>query len=288
MIADQEPQAKDFHPQWLHHKLTSNKEYRLRIADRIYQTFFNDGVFTPDNAKYRFEKRADEIDMAVIAESARWGDAKDTEYTKDDWEYQVNDLYNRYFPYRTDIVIQQLIATGLYPSIDPPSILVNNKEVHNNVYNVIGNYQISLNSAVGEIYYTTDDTDPRMIGGEINSTAKKAENNEAISLIGSTHIKARIKHNDEWSALNEVNIFNHVGVNTVKNETSIKIYPNPTNGIIYFENVTNNDEVVIYNMEGRKVFNGKVDGAINLNDLNIKTGLYFAKIKNLVFKILYK
>ncbi len=286
MIADQEPQAKDFHPQWLHHKLTSNKEYRLRIADRIYQTFFNDGVFTPDNAKYRFEKRADEIDMAIIAESARWGDAKGTEYTKDDWEYQVNDLYNRYFPYRADIVIQQLIAAGLYPSIDPPSILVNNKEVHNDDYNVIGNYQISLNSAVGEIYYTTDETDPRMVGGQINPLAKKAINNEPIDLIGISHVKARVKQNDKWSALNAVNIFDYVGVKIVQNE-NIKVYPNPTNGLIYLKNVTDMDDVVIYNMEGRKVFRGKVDGAIDLNSLNFKYGLYLLKVKNSTFKIMY-
>jgi len=286
MIADQEPQAKDFHPQWLHHKLTSNKEYRLRIADRIYQTFFNDGVFTPDNAKYRFEKRADEIDMAIIAESARWGDAKGTEYTKDDWEYQVNDLYNRYFPYRTDIVLQQLITAGLYPSIDPPSILVNNKEVHNDVYNVIGNYQISLNSAVGEIYYTTDETDPRMVGGQINPLAKKAINNEPIDLIGISHVKARVKQNDKWSALNAVNIFDYVGVKIVQNE-NIKVYPNPTNGLIYLKNVTDMDDVVIYNMEGRKVFRGKVDGAIDLNSLNFKYGLYLLKVKNSTFKIMY-
>lgn len=33
---------------------------------------------------------------------------------------------------------------------------------------------------------------------------------------------------------------------------------------------------------------GKANESLNLNNLNIKTGLYFVKIKNSVFKILYK
>lgn len=285
-IADQEPKAKDFHPQWLHYKLTSNSEYRMRVADRIYQTFFNNGVFTPDNAENRFQKRADEIDMAIIAESARWGDAKGTNFTKDDWQNQVNDLYNRYFPYRTDIVIEQLINADLYPTIDPPSILLNNQEVYGDVYNIIGNYQVSIKSTVGEIYYTTDETDPRRIGGQINPSAKKASNNEIVDLVGSTNIKARIKHNNQWSALNDVDIFDHV--NVVTNETpSIKVFPNPTNGLIYFENVTDKDDVDIYNFEGRKVFRGKVNEPLDLNSLNIKCGLYLLKVKKSVLKIMY-
>jgi hypothetical protein len=281
-IGGEPPTVTDFHPQWLHYKLSSNSEYRMRIADRIYKTFFNDGVFTPDVAMDRFQKRINEIEIAIIGESARWGDTRGTTFTKDDWKNQINDLYNNYFPYRTDIVLQQLIDAGLYPTIDPPKILLNNKKVNNNVYN-----QIYLVGMIGDIYYTTDNSDPRMIGGQINPLAKKAINNEIIELVGTTHIKARIKHNDEWSALNEVDVFNNVGVNVVKNEISIKIYPNPTNDYIHFDNITDKDNVVIYNIEGQKVFNGKVNGSLNLNNLNIKHGLYLLKVKNSVFKIMF-
>lgn len=286
-IGGEPPTVTDFHPQWLHYKLSSNSEYRMRIADRIYKTFFNDGVFTPDVAMNRFQKRIDDIEIAIIGESARWGDTRGTAFTKVDWENEINNLYNNYFPYRTNIVIQQLIDAGLYPTIDPPSILLNNNEVYGDVYNVIGNYQITLNGTIGEIYYTTDNTDPLMIGGQVNPSAKKATNNEAIDLIGSTHVKTRIKNNNEWSALNEVNIFDHVGVNMAKNETSIKIYPNPTRDYIHFDNVTDKDNVVIYNIEGHKVFNGYVNESLDLNSLNIKHGLYLLKVKNSTFKIMF-
>ena len=45
-----------FHPQWLHFKLSANKEYRQRFADRAYKNFFNKGVFTPSALHDRFAK----------------------------------------------------------------------------------------------------------------------------------------------------------------------------------------------------------------------------------------
>lgn len=79
----------------------------------------------------------------------------------------------------------------------------------------------------------------------------------------------------------------NVGVNIVKNETSIKIYPNPTRDYIHFDNVTDKDNVVIYNIEGQKVFNEYVNESLDLNSLNIKHGLYLLKVKNSTFKIMF-
>jgi hypothetical protein len=67
-----------FHPQWLHHKLTENNEYRLKFADRVYRHFFNEGVLTPESNIVRFKETADQLDLAIIAESARWGDSKNS------------------------------------------------------------------------------------------------------------------------------------------------------------------------------------------------------------------
>jgi len=194
-----------FHPQWLHHKLTDNKEYRMRVADRVYKHFFNNGVFTPDVAAARFEKRADEIQMAIIAESARWGDAQHSvPYTKATWEDQIDDVYNRFFPDRTDIVIDQLIEADLYPLFDPPVIRKNGTTLYDEVYPVNGNYQLSLTSSKGQIYYTLDGSDPRLIGGAVSSSAALLSSGGTIDLNGTALIKTRVKLNDEWSALHEI------------------------------------------------------------------------------------
>ena len=81
-----------FNPHWMHEQLASgNSEYRQRFADRVYQAFFNDGPLTAQNAQALLDARAAEFDQAIIAESARWGDAKrSTPYTKNDWLSAVN------------------------------------------------------------------------------------------------------------------------------------------------------------------------------------------------------
>ncbi|KAB2837936.1 MAG: hypothetical protein F9K45_12000, partial [Melioribacteraceae bacterium] len=35
-----------FNPQWLHYRLSSNPEYRMKFADHVYKHFFNEGILT--------------------------------------------------------------------------------------------------------------------------------------------------------------------------------------------------------------------------------------------------
>ena len=116
-------QSQYFNPQWLHQQLAAHPEYKMRFADRVYKHFFNDGVMTPEAAAGLLTARKDAIDLAIIAESARWGDAKVTKpRTRDnDWLPQVRYLLDEYFPKRTDIVLGQFRAKGWYPNVEAPS-----------------------------------------------------------------------------------------------------------------------------------------------------------------------
>jgi hypothetical protein len=67
--------------------------------------------------------------------------------------------------------------------------------------NVVGNYQITATSEMGQILYTLDGTDPRLIGGQINSSAKSISSGGTIDLSGTAIINSRIKIGLEWSAL---------------------------------------------------------------------------------------
>lgn len=220
-----------FHPQWLHYKLTSNVEYKLRFADRAYKNFYNNGVFTPVVAKARFSKRVAEVSKAIIGESARWGDTfRNVPYTWDDWNNEINDIYNRFFPVRTDIVINQLKTAGLLPAFNPPAISMNNVQLTKETYPVSGSYQLTLSSATGQIFYTLDGTDPRLIGGETNKSAIEIATGGAINLNGTSYIKARVKNGNQWSALSEVKM-----LNTNENFDHLKItelHYHPTDSII--------------------------------------------------------
>lgn len=200
-----------FHPQWLHYKLTSNANYRLRFADHVYKHFFNKGIMTPTEAANLFRSRTQEIKTAIIAESARWGDSKrEPPFSKSDWSKEVANIMNNFFPARTNIVLEQLRDGGLYPqTITPPALFLDNQElVLESVSTQIGK-QIKFvnNNGSGTIYYTTDGSDPRAYSGAASSSAIVAGNNSYFTIQKSGIIKARILSNNTWSAAHEVIIF---------------------------------------------------------------------------------
>lgn len=144
----------DSNPQWIHQKLTENKNYRLRFADRVYKHFYNAGALTLGKVVERISKRKSEIETAIIAESARWGDSKrEAPRTKADWSNEVNWLLNNFLPSRGVVVLQQLLTANLYEN---NSIPLFNK--HGGI--VEKGFDVTISSTVGDIYYTADGTDP--------------------------------------------------------------------------------------------------------------------------------
>lgn len=107
-----------FHPQWLHYRLTSNAKYCARFDSRVKEVLQGNGALTRNRCETRFLSRAYEIDMAIIAESARWGDSKEKSWepalTKADWQTAVNNIVDVYFRDRGGKVLGQLEAAGLY------------------------------------------------------------------------------------------------------------------------------------------------------------------------------
>jgi hypothetical protein len=211
----------DFHPQWLHHKLSENAEYRQRFSDRAYKHLFNNGVLTPHQSTQRFEGRADQIDKAIIAESARWGAAKTSRaFTRDkDWLPEIEYVINSFFPYRTGIVIDQLADAGLLNNIKPPMLSINDKPVSEKRF-LYGDTDVKITSenSNGQIYITYNGTDPRSVGGGISPHAKEFKNGETITLKTTTHIKGRIKRGNEWSPLNNV-----IFIKQLENYENLKI-----------------------------------------------------------------
>jgi len=109
--------------------------------------------------------RAEQIEMAIIAESARWGDSKNSRpYTKDDhWWPEVNRIINDYdgygFPSRTEVVLGQLKSKGWYPNADAPIFGINGSYQHGG--QISAGDSLSMTTSTGTIWYTLDGSDPR-------------------------------------------------------------------------------------------------------------------------------
>ncbi|MBN2410557.1 carbohydrate-binding protein [candidate division KSB1 bacterium] len=210
-----------FHPQWLHYKLSSNAEYRMAFADHTYKQFFNDGVLTPDNTVKLFDKRIKEIDMAIIGESARWGEAKiSPPRTKhDDWLPLINTLRNDYFPERTDIVLDQLIDAGLFPDINPPEVYHQSTEIKQSALNISPGYVLTLknpNNSTGTILYTLNGNDPRQLNGVVLNEAIDGGDQVDITINSSSVLKTRVKYGSKWSALHEITFLTDENLHAVK------------------------------------------------------------------------
>jgi hypothetical protein len=191
-----------FNPTYLHQDLLAHPEYRQRVIDLTTQYFTGNGAMTPAANAARMQVRRDQVDGAIIAEAARWGDSKIPEpfaaRDKTTWLGEVNWLFNVYFPGRTSVVINQLRADGLFitlPIISPLSGVVTPGTA------------VSMDASnAGTIYYTTDGvTDPRLVGGVINPSAEVKIYSGPLTVNASQTIKARTRTAaGAWSSLVEV------------------------------------------------------------------------------------
>jgi hypothetical protein len=183
-------------PQRIWQQLSANAEFRLLAADYVQKHFFNGGLLTPQANIDRFMARKNQIDRAVVGESARWGDAKrEPPLTRNnEWLTEINRIVTSYFPQRTSIVVNQLKARGLYPSVAAPSFSQFGGIVPQG-------YGLMISGAANSIYYTDDGTDPRLPGGAIAPTAKLYTG--PVVLMDDRYIRARVLSGTTWSAVNE-------------------------------------------------------------------------------------
>ena len=97
------------------------------FANRAKEHLTGRGALTPTETADRYRRLSETLDLAILAESARWGDyRRDVHpykegpyelYTRDlHWRPEVKRLLDDYFPKRTAAFIEQLKAAQLFPT----------------------------------------------------------------------------------------------------------------------------------------------------------------------------
>ena len=153
-------------PHVLMDRLATNPDFRLLLADQIHRHFHNGGALTREQTTRRYLERADEVRGAIVGESARWGDEPrpSQPYTREDWQAEVDRLVSQYFSGRTETVMAQLKARGLYPSVDAPVFQIDGKDQHGGHAPTGARLGMTKSDARGTIWYTLDGSDPRLPG----------------------------------------------------------------------------------------------------------------------------
>jgi len=209
-------------PAELFDDLSRSAEFRLKVADRIQELYFDDGAFTVENNQQRWMDRANQIEKAIIGESARWGDAREgqsvTAYssrspldenvtgaiprgnqtvpliTVDHWRDSVTYVNETFFPGAIDIFLQRMRNDSMFPDVLAPSFTVNGEPVH---VGVVDPSSELIMQGDGEVYYTLDGSDPRAVGGENRGTQFSIP----LRVTETTTVRARTLSSGEWSPL---------------------------------------------------------------------------------------
>jgi len=246
--------------------LRENIDYKMRFADRIYKQCFNNGPLTDENSQVRWYAITDHIRDAVIAESARWGDASSgTPLNRDDhWIPAVDYVANTLMQGNVAVFIADLRAHGFYPSIDPPTLSQQGGQVPSE-------YSLTMTGS-GTIYYSTDQIDPRE---GVTAAPVGSRYTGPVTLTESSIVKARCYSGDEWSALNEARF----AVGPVKDNlriTEIMYHPDgdPNTEYIELQNISATDTINLAMVE----FTNGID--FTFGSLSLGPGEYTLVVKD--------
>ncbi len=99
-------------------------EFRQMFAERVEKWCRTDGVLGAAACQRRYEALLNELEPALLAESARWGDIHSEEpYTPmEHWQTQKQRMLQDWFPNRSAVLLKELRAYGLTnDSLSPES-----------------------------------------------------------------------------------------------------------------------------------------------------------------------
>ena len=181
-------------PTYLYARLRANAGFRLRFADRVHRCFFNGGPLTPAANDARWKRRTAEIDRALVAESARWGDAmRATPYRREvEWAAANRWMQDEFWPKNQAIALGRFRRVGLYPAVVAPSFSQHGGSLP-------AGTQVEIRAPAGTIHWTTDGSDPRRADGSIHPSASSATGSVSLALAETRRVRARVRLGGVWS-----------------------------------------------------------------------------------------
>jgi|GEM_PF-582309 len=228
-------------PEYFHENLASCIEYRMLFWDRAYRHLTRTGgALTQPVVMATIDARAATVRTAIIAESARWGDAKGVaavDYLPSGWEESITQLkdwvaqgsnaeYLASIPtqanptgtqglgragrlkaqlrgYLDKVVLSDATNTALplYSSLEAPDFSSLGGVVTSGTTVTITNP-----NGAGTLYWSTNGTDPRDIGGAISSSpsVQTGASPATVTLTATGTLVARVYNSatSTWSAIN--------------------------------------------------------------------------------------
>ncbi len=159
-----------FGPAKIYDKFRRTEPFKSQFRERVHALLFNGGPLSPMGQKARWGSIQATIDKAMVAESARWGDAAGEGAKKRETTWLNNMNYMNtpttgYWDAIFPIDVQRFRNVSLYPSINEPTFSQNGGLVPSG-------FALYFASDQPAVYYTLDGTDPMGANGLPSATAQ--------------------------------------------------------------------------------------------------------------------
>ena len=170
----------------------------MRFADHAYRHLSNDGILTPAAATVLLQGRADQIDRAIVGESARWGDAKRSPaYTRDTWLTAVNNVRTSCKPGPASCSDSFGTRAGT-PASTPPTLRINGVGQHGGTID-LGDSLTSIRRRPARSTTRSTAPIPRPRGGGVPDRADLYTRRHSART-RAVYVKARRLQRRQWSA----------------------------------------------------------------------------------------
>jgi hypothetical protein len=164
----------------LFNKLRKSREFQLIFADRVHKHLYNDGGLTDVEIRKVYDDLYNTV-KGTVSVSKSWG---------------TNWIRSRRSPMLRHLKEANVAASDHAPKFNQFGGIAPN------------GFKLKMTASKGDIYFTTDGSDPRTsYSGSVSASAKSYDKEQGLSILRSTeestriNVKARSLNGGTWSAL---------------------------------------------------------------------------------------
>jgi len=240
---------------YFYSRLRTYLNFRQLFMDRAWRAVMGNGPLAPGPNSARWLARQNEIDRAMIGETARWGDSgHQPASTRSNWLNECQWVANFWASNQTR-AIQRFRNVNLWPLLGPPTFTRTSGYFTNSF-----SLTVAHTNVTGTIWFTLDGRDPRAANAAPSATAQVYSSPFVIS--NAMRVRARVRDGANWSPPMEATF---LPLQSLTNLVVTEIYYNPPGA----QNI-DGDEFEFIELQNRGAF------ALDLSDVRFTVGIAFA------------
>jgi hypothetical protein len=188
-------------PAIVYDRLRRSPQFRARFQRRLEALMFGGGPLTVTASAARWNTRQAEIDQAIVAESARWGDVrKEPPYTRADWLTEMT-WQQSFWTQNHPLAIARFQRVSLYPGDTDNDGIPDTWEIRRGLNPAVNDAALdSDGDGVSNMAEFLADTDPLNASSRFSASASIAANSVTINFTAAEGRSYTIQRSSDMGA----------------------------------------------------------------------------------------